>query len=75
MRRIELSPTSLAEPRVLMPHVLFLSVGLQWLGMRAAILHWEMNVEKLICLIEGHQVIYDASHCEHRHREYVASIW
>src|SRR5215470_2704557 len=34
-----------------------------------------MDVEKLILLVKGHQAIYDASHSEHRNRDYIASVW
>jgi hypothetical protein len=35
----------------------------------------EMNVEKLILLVKDHEAIFDASRCEHRNRDYIASIW
>ena len=34
-----------------------------------------MDVEKLILLVKDHEAIFDASRCEHRNRDYVASIW
>jgi hypothetical protein len=57
---VESSPTSLAESRVLMPHVLFSSVRLQWSGVTQ-----ETDVEKPILLVKEYKAIYDASHCEH----------
>jgi ribulose kinase len=35
----------------------------------------EMDVEKLILLVKDHEAIFDASRCEHRNRDYIASIW
>jgi hypothetical protein len=35
----------------------------------------EMDVEKLILLVEDHEAIFDTSHCEHRNRDYIASVW
>ena len=35
----------------------------------------EMDVEKLILLAKDHEEIFDASRCEHRNRDYVASVW
>ena len=34
----------------------------------------EMDVEKLILLVKDHEEIFDASHCEHRNRDYIASV-
>jgi len=34
-----------------------------------------MNVGQLIPLVKGHQAIYDACRCEHRNRDYIASVW
>jgi hypothetical protein len=34
-----------------------------------------MNAEKLILLGKGHQAIYNASRCEYRNRDYIASLW
>jgi hypothetical protein len=70
--RVQSSPTSLAESRVLIPHVSTSSVGLQWSGVLTDIERWEMNVERLILLVRDHQAIYDASHCEHRNRDHTA---
>jgi hypothetical protein len=41
----------------------------------AAILRWRMGIEKFILLVKDRQAIYDACHSEHRHRDYVASVW
>jgi hypothetical protein len=38
------------------------------ISVTAAILQWEMNVERIIFLIKGHQAINDASHFERRNR-------
>jgi hypothetical protein len=35
----------------------------------------EMDVEKLILLVKDHEAIFDASRCEHRNRDYIASVW
>jgi hypothetical protein len=35
----------------------------------------EMNVDKLILLVKNHEAIFDALCCEHRNRDYIASIW
>ena len=34
----------------------------------------EMDVEKLILLVKDHEEIFDASRCEHRNRDYIASV-
>jgi hypothetical protein len=34
-----------------------------------------MHVEKLILLVKDHEAIFDASRCEHRNRDYIASVW
>ena len=34
-----------------------------------------MDEEKLILLVKDHEEIFDASRCEHRNRDYVASVW
>jgi hypothetical protein len=34
-----------------------------------------MNAEKLILLVKDHEAIFDASRCEHRNRDYIASVW
>ena len=34
-----------------------------------------MDVEKLIILVKDHEAIFDASRCEHRNRDYIASVW
>jgi hypothetical protein len=61
--RVESSPTSLAESRVLITHVSHLSVGLQWSGVTVAILRSEINVDRLNILDKDRQAIYDASRC------------
>jgi hypothetical protein len=35
----------------------------------------EMDFEKLISLVKDHEAIFDASRCEHRNRDYIASVW
>jgi ribulose kinase len=35
----------------------------------------EMDVEKLILLVKDHEAIVDASRCEHRNQDYIASVW
>jgi rRNA pseudouridine-1189 N-methylase Emg1 (Nep1/Mra1 family) len=35
----------------------------------------EMDVEKFILLVKDHEAIFDASRCEHRNRDYIASVW
>jgi hypothetical protein len=35
----------------------------------------EMDVEKLILLVQDHEAIFDALRCEHRNRDYIASVW
>ena len=35
----------------------------------------EMDVEKLILLVKDHEAIFDVSRCEHRNRDYIASVW
>ena len=42
---------------------------------RDGYLEEEMDVEKLILLVQDHEAIFDASLCEHRNRDYVASVW
>lgn len=73
--RIESSPTSLSESRVVVLHVSFSSFGLQWSGARADTLLWEMNVERLLLLMKDYQAICDASDCDHRNRNWIASVW
>ena len=34
----------------------------------------EIDVEKLILLVKDHEEIFDASRCEHRNRDYIASV-
>ena len=34
----------------------------------------EMDVEKIILLVQDHEAIFDASRCEHRNRDYITSI-
>ena len=34
----------------------------------------EMGVEKLILLVKDHEAIFDASRCEHRNWDYIASV-
>jgi hypothetical protein len=34
-----------------------------------------MDVEKLILLLKDHEAIFVSSRCEHRNRDYVASVW
>lgn len=55
-----------AELRALVPHVSFSAVGFQWSGKRAPILRSEIYVEKWFLLVEDHQAICDASHCDHQ---------
>ena len=38
------------------------------IGRDGCYLEGEMDVEKLILLVKGHEAIYDASRCEHRNR-------
>ena len=73
--RVESSHKSLAESRVLMPHVLFSSVRLLVIGRDGCYLEEEMDVEKLILLVKDYEETLDASRCEHRNRDYVASVW
>jgi hypothetical protein len=42
---------------------------------RGALLSSEMNVEKLIRSVKDHQAMYDASDCEHRNKDDIASVW
>jgi hypothetical protein len=41
----------------------------------AAILRKKWMWKKLILLVKDHEAIFDASHCEHRNRDYLASVW
>jgi len=66
--RVESSHTSLAESRVLMPHVPFSSLRLLVIGRDGCYLEGEIYVEKLIYLVKDHEAIYDVSRCEHRNR-------
>ena len=45
-----------------MPHALLLAVGFQEQGVTVAIVHWEINVGKLIILFKDQEAIYDTSH-------------
>ena len=45
------------------------------IGPDGCYLEEEMDVEKLILLVKDHEDIFDASRCEHRNRDYVASVW
>jgi hypothetical protein len=45
------------------------------IGRDGCYLEEEMDVEKLILLEKDHEAIFDASRCEHRNRDYVASVW
>jgi len=49
----------------------------QTLGIRrdGCYLEEEMDVEKLIFLVNDHETIFDASRFEHRNRDYIASVW
>jgi ribulose kinase len=44
------------------------------IGRDGCYLEEEMDVEKLI-LVKDHEAIVDASRCEHRNRDYIASVW
>jgi len=44
------------------------------IGRDGCYLEEEMGVERLILLVKDHEEIFDASRCEHRNRDYVASI-
>jgi ribulose kinase len=45
------------------------------IGHDSCYLEEEMDVEKLIQLVKDHEAIFDASHCDHRNRDYIASVW
>jgi hypothetical protein len=45
------------------------------LGVIGCYLEEEMDVEKLVILVKDHEAIFDASRCEHRNRDYMASVW
>ena len=45
------------------------------IGRDGCYLEEEMGVEKLILLVKGHEEIFDTSRCEHRNRDYAASVW
>jgi ribulose kinase len=44
------------------------------IGRDGCYLEEEMDVEKLILLVKDHEANFDASRCEHRNRDYVASV-
>jgi hypothetical protein len=44
------------------------------IGRDGCYLEEEMYVEKLILLVKD-EAIVDASRCEHRNRDYIASVW
>ena len=71
--RVDSSPTDVAESRVFITYVSFLTIGLQWSGVPAGILGKEIIVEHLIILFTDHQALYDVSRCQRRHRDYIAS--
>jgi hypothetical protein len=45
-----------------MSRALLLAVGFQQQGMTVAIVHWDINVGKLILLFKDQEKIYDKSH-------------
>ena len=45
------------------------------IGRDGSYLEEEIDVERLILLVKDHEAIFDASRCEHRNRDYVASVW
>jgi len=45
------------------------------IGRDGCCLEEEMDVEKLILLVEDHEAVFDASRCEHRNWDYIASLW
>jgi hypothetical protein len=45
------------------------------IGRDCCYLEEEMAVENLILLVKDQEEIFDASRCEHRNRDYVASFW
>ena len=45
------------------------------IGRDGCYLEEERDVEKFILLVKDHEEIFDASRCEHRNRDYIASVW
>jgi len=45
------------------------------IGSDGCYLEEEMDMEKRILLVKDHEVIFDASRCKQRNRDYIASVW
>ena len=45
-----------------MPHALLLAIRFQQQGVTVAIVHWDINLGKLILLFEDQETIYDESY-------------
>jgi hypothetical protein len=45
------------------------------IGRDGCYLEEEMDMEKLVLPVKDHEVIFDASRCEQRTRDYIAGVW